>query len=97
MTAEKDHAINFSKQQNKFCLSSHYNQVNNYLFVNSVETYKLKAKYAEINAAQLCLGNVSKDFPTDNIKNIRLYRYVYDFSVNYDSIDVDDILESINI
>ena len=27
-----------------------------------------KAKYSEINAASLCLGNISKDFLTDNLK-----------------------------
>ena len=28
----------------------------------------------------------------DNMKNTGLYRYAYDFSVDYDSIDVTDIL-----
>ena len=40
----------------------------------------------EINAAQLRLGNASKDFSVDNMKKTRLYRYVYDFSVDYDII-----------
>ena len=40
--------------------SLHYNEVNSYIFVNSVEIYKFKAKDAEINASPLCLGNVSK-------------------------------------
>ena len=30
-----------------------------------------------INAAPLCLGNASKDFLTNNMKNTRLYGYVY--------------------
>ena len=38
------------------------------------------------------LGNVPKEFSTDNMKNNGLYVYVYDFSVDYDSIDVDDLL-----
>ena len=38
------------------------------------------------------LGNSSKDFPTNNVKKAGLYGYVYDFQVDYDSIDVDDIL-----
>ena len=33
----------------------------------------------------------------DNTKTTRLYWYVYDFSVNYNSIDVDDILDIHNI
>ena len=41
----------------------------------------------------MCLGNVSKDFSVDNIKNTGLNGYVYDFSVNYDAIAVDDTLD----
>ena len=39
------------------------------------------------------MSNTSKDFSTDNMKNTELYEYAYDFSVNYDSIDFDDILD----
>ena len=52
----------------KFCLSLHYNGRNNYLFVNNTEIYKFKAKDSEIVAGLLCLGNISKDWPTDNMK-----------------------------
>ena len=41
----------------------------------------------------LSLGNISKDFSVDNMKKIWLNGYVYDFSVDYDAIAVDDILE----
>ena len=67
--------------------------VNSYVFVNGIEIYKFKAKYSEINTALLCLGNVLKYFLVDNMKKTGLYRYAYNFSVNYDSIDVDDILD----
>ena len=40
----------------------------------------------------LCLGNISKDFFVDNMKNTGLNGYVYDFSVDHDAIAVDDIL-----
>ena len=36
---------------------------------------------------------ISKDFSVDNIKKTGLNGYVYDFSVGYDAIAVDDILE----
>ena len=39
----------------------------------------------------LCLGNVSKDFSGSNMKKTGLNGCIYDFSVDYDSIDVDDI------
>ena len=34
-----------------------------------------------------------KDFCVDNMKNTGLNGYVYDFSVDYDHIPVDDILD----
>ena len=40
------------------------------------------------------MGNVSKDFPVVNMKSTGLYEYVYDFSVDDHSIDVDDILHT---
>ena len=39
----------------------------------------------------LCLGNISKHRSTDNMKETRFNGYVYDFSVDYDATDVDDI------
>ena len=38
-------------------------------------------------------GNVSKDWSVDNMKKIGLNDYVYDFSVDYDTIAGDDILD----
>ena len=72
-------------------LSLNYNGVNSYLFVNGVEIYRFKD--SEINAAPLFFGNVPKDFSADDIKKTRLHGYVYDFSIDYDSIGVDDILD----
>ena len=41
----------------------------------------------------MCLGNISKDFLASNIKKTGFNGYIYDISVDYDSIDVDDILD----
>ena len=71
----------------------HYNGANSYLFVNGTEIHKFKAKDTEIVASPLCLGNISKDFSVDNMKKTGLNGYVFDFSVNYDAIAVDDILD----
>ena len=76
----------------KFCLSLHYNGSNSYLFVNGTEIYTIKVKYSEIVASPLCLGNISKDWSTDNLKKTWFNGYAYDFSVDYDATDVDDIL-----
>ena len=69
----------------------HYNGANTCLFVNGTEIYKFKAKDSEIVASPLCLGNISKDWLVDNMKRTGLNGYVYDFSVDYDAADVDDI------
>ena len=78
--------INFTVTKKKFCLSLQYNGANSDLFVNGTEIYKFKAKDSEIVTSLLCLGNISKDWSTDNMKKTGLNRYVYDFSVDYDAI-----------
>ena len=42
-------------------------------------------------ASPLCLGNISKDWSVDNMKRTGFTGYVYDFSVDYKAVDVDDI------
>ena len=91
LTAEKMCSIKFSKDSIKFCLSLHHNGTNSYLFVNGTEIIKFKAKDSEIVASPLCLGNISKDWSVDNMKDTGLNGYVYDFSVDYDATAVDDI------
>ena len=90
--AEKMYLINFTENNKKFVLSLHYNGDNSYVFVNGTEIHKFKAKDSEIVATPLCLGNISKDFSVDIMKKIGLNGYVYDFSVDYGAIAVDDIL-----
>ena len=72
-------------------MSLHYNGENSYLFVNSTEIIKFKAKDSNIIATLLCLGNISKDWSVDNMKDTGINGYVYDFSVDYDAIAVYDI------
>ena len=69
----------------------HYNGANSYLFVNGTEIYKFKAKDSEIVTTPLCLRNISKYWSTDNMKKTAFNGYVYDFRVDYDFTDVDDI------
>ena len=77
----------------KFCSSLHYTGTNSYLFVNGTEIHKFKSKDSEIVATPLCLWNISKNWPVDNMKKTGLNGYVYDFSVDYDAIAVVDILD----
>ena len=55
--------------EKKCSLSCHYNGVNSYLFVNSTEIIKFKAKDSNIIAKPLCLVNISKDWSVDNMKD----------------------------
>ena len=66
------YSINFTVRKNKFCSSLHYNGANCYLFVNSTEIYRFKAKDSEIVATPLCFGNISKDWLIDNMKKLDL-------------------------
>ena len=71
----------------------HYNGANSYLFVNDTEIHKFKAKDSEIVATPLCVGNIPKEFSIYDMKKAGLNGYVYDFSVDYDAIAVDDLLD----
>ena len=80
---------------NNFCLNLHCNRINSYLFVNGVKIYQFEAKLM-LNAYPLYLRNISEDFAVANMKKTGLHGYVYDFSVNYDSIGADDIFLDIH-
>ena len=42
----------------------------------------------------MCLSNISKDFTVDNMNKGGLSGYAYDFSVDYNTIDVSDIIDN---
>ena len=65
----------------------HYNGANNYLYVNGKKFIKFKAKDSEIVASPLCLGNISKDWSTNNMKKTGPDGYVYEFNVDYSDFD----------
>ena len=70
-----------------------YNGANSYFFVNGTDIYKFIVKDSGIVASQLFLGNISKDCSVDNMKRTGFNGYVYHFSVDYDAIPFDDILD----
>ena len=94
LTAEKLYLINFTVTGNKFSLSLHYNGASSYLFVNGTEIYKFKAKNSEIVAIPLCLGHISKDWSVDNMKKAGFNGHIYEFSVDYDATDNDDVVDT---
>ena len=72
-------------------MSLYYSGANSYLFPNGTKIYKFKAKVSEIVASPLRLGNISKDWWADNMKKTGFNGCIYDFSVDYDATDIDDV------
>ena len=91
ISAEKMYSITFTKKNTNFCLSLNYNGANSYLFVKGTQIIKFKAKDYEIKAYVLCLGNISKDWSNNNMKETGFNSYIYDFSTDYRAIDVDNM------
>ena len=74
-------------------MSLHYNADNSYLFVNGKEIFKFKAENKNINVPnQFCLGSISNGFSATESREVPWNGNVYDFSVDYNSIDKTDIL-----
>ena len=90
--AEKMYSVNFTVANKTFCLSLHYNGDDSYLFVNGKEDIKFKAKNQSVSA-KLFSRNISADFNQAGRKSTGLYGYVYDFSVDYQAIVNDEILD----
>ena len=61
--------------------------------VNATKVYHFKAKNSEIKDYALCLGNVSNDFTSNNMKQTRLKGVVNFFSVDFNPIDTNNILD----
>ena len=68
--AEKMYSTDFTVDNKEFYSSLHYNGDNSYLFVNSKEIHKFKAKDSEIVPYPLCLGGLSKDFELGYMRGI---------------------------
>ena len=84
-------SINFTKRNKKFCLSWHYNADNSYLFVNGKEIFKFKVDNKNNFPTQFFLASISNRFSAIESTEVSLNGNVYDFSVDYSSIDKSDI------
>ena len=84
--AEKMYYRNFTYPGKKFVLSLHYNGNNSYLFVNSRQELKFKAKTDQLVKEKLCLGNLSDQWTTSESEKTGLYGKIYDFVVDYEQI-----------
>ena len=63
------------------------------MFVNGTKVYQFKVRDSEIKDYALRLGNVSKDVTTDDMKKAVLKGVVNFFSVDFNPIDNNDILD----
>ena len=79
---------NFAVVNKIFCLSLHYNGDDSYLFVNSKEVIKFKAKKQTV-VGKLSPKNISANFNQADRKSTGLYGYIY--SVDYNAITNDKI------
>ena len=93
LTAEAKHPINFTQSGKRFVLSLHYNESNSFLFVNTTQIYQFEAKNSEIKDHALCLFNISKNVTINNIIKTGLEGVVKFFSVDFNVIDTNDILD----
>ena len=93
LTAEALSPVNFMQPNKRFVLSLHYNGSNSFLFGNAKKIYKFKAKDTKIKDYALCLGNISKDFAINVMKKTGLKAIVNFFSVDFNPIDTNDILD----
>ena len=55
--------------------------------------YQFKTKDSEIKPYPLFLGNIFKDFTINNMKQTGLKGFVKNFSVDYNPIDTNDVLD----
>ena len=63
------------------------------MFVNGTKVYQFKVRDSEIKDYALRLGNVSKDVTIDDMKKAVLKGVVKFFSVDFNPIDNNDILD----
>ena len=63
------------------------------MFVNGTKVYQFKVRDPEIKDYALRLGNVSKDVTIDDLKKAVLKGVVKFFSVDFNPIDNNDILD----
>ena len=74
-------------------MSLHYNGEDSYLFLNGKEIIELKADNKNLNfPTRLCLNILSHGFMATDSREVSLNENVYDFSVDYNSIDKSGML-----
>ena len=74
-------------------MSLYYNADNSYLFANGKEIFKFKADNKNVNfPTQFGLGSICNKSSATKSREISLNRNVYNFSLDYNSINKSDML-----
>ena len=74
-------------------MSLRYNAGNSYLFVNGKEILIFKADNKNVNfLTQFCLGIMSNGFSATESREVSLNGNVYEFLVDYSSVNKSDII-----
>ena len=95
---DKTFSINFTKANTKFSLSLHYHADNSYLFVNGKKIFKFKADSKTVNSlTQFSLGSIYNGFSAHESREVSSNGNMYNFSVDYNSIDKSNILNIASI
>ena len=92
---EQSYTSDFTSDNSKIvCLSLHYNGSDSFLFVNGKKICQFKAKDSEIDKHPIATENIANngDLSDDDIESAKLYGNVYDFSVSYEQISNENIL-----
>ena len=71
--AEKNYWRNFTDPGKKYIISLHYNGNDSYLFVNSRQELKCKAKTDQLVKEKLCIGNLNDQWTASESEKTGLY------------------------
>ena len=72
-------------------MSLYHNDDNSYLFVNGKEKIKFKACNKNVNfPTWFCLESISDAFSATESREVSLSGNLYDFSMEYNSIDISN-------
>ena len=93
LTAEAIYSNNFTQPNKRFVLRLYYNVSHFFLFVDAPKMCQSKAKESKIKNYAQCLSNILRDFTIDNMKKSGLKEIVNFFSVDFNPIDANNILD----
>ena len=83
----------FNKRKYKVLFVQKKECVKSLIYFVTTKVYQFKAKDSEIKDYSLCFGNISKDFTINSMKKTGLKGAVKYFSVDFNPIDTNDILD----